>query len=280
MDNFKNYLQFNERESLNKKQEFITRCWDELRSLLLENKITIANHFNSPFGSFSGVILNGKPIKDMKNYSMVYYFGDASDLHGAEGKAELTQDGVLKANVICTKIYLSGKYDLFYLSDDFFPDNSLTPLDKISPDIFKNKKLILDKQIPTGEDLLFDISFECKKVLAHELTHVYDLLTHGMKDYNIDKKWHLRHGELEAELISLYDTMKDKIHEFDSVKEFTDKYPLTYDGLSLMVSNYDTLIGSIIRQYELVNDKKTINKIYKRLVEIRQKIIDILNKKS
>lgn len=273
--NFKNFYDIsiiNERKSLDLKEKFAEEQYIILRDLLINSNINIVNHFNCPFGTFTGLTIYTNKEQQLNNKGIIYYLGDSSSRGLGEIKFENNKYHIY------IKTDLSD-YDLFYFISDLFPDNSITSLNDISLDLFKKHKLplIQIKPIPTREDIIFSISNN-KTTIIHELIHLYDLIKHGMKDYNINKKWHLRHGELEAELVTLFSTIKNNLHNYSSKEEFEKMYPLSHSGLKNMIySNFnDSQLLYIISQYTKLNDNKMIDKIYKRLVEIRQKIINLL----
>lgn len=271
---FNNPIVLDERKSLDVKNEFVKTCYEDIRQKLLNNDFYICNSFNTIFGTFTGINVSGKYIPEFK-YSIEYYLGAAGDLRGAKGKAEIKKDSSNKGFIFVEFGPIFNNYAIFYYNNDVMADNTKIHYKNIDPNILKQfTPNSFEKNIPTGEDLLFDISSDTKTSFAHEMTHIYDLIQHGMKDYSDDKKWHQRQGEVEAELVTLYNHILENLNQYKSSKEFSDKFPLTYDGLSKMVnhSDYDSHIIPMISQSD------NPQKIYRRLVDIRQKVIEVLNK--
>lgn len=254
--NNKNILK--ERSSIDKKKIFIDTMVESLMDALRNKKATVANIAEMPFGKFTGVIAHGAYDESL-GIKPVFYLGSVRDQRG-RGRADVNND----RNAI---IYVYHGDIIDALADvlDRMKDGETQKISDVAYDV--------------AETLPFTIGGENKKVLFHELSHIYDLLhTDNRPPADNNKAWTSRWEELEAELTMLYNAILEDLSTYKNKEEFEKRYPLNYDGLSLMASTYDTLIGSFLGRAN--NSPETTNidtkKILRRLADIHQKIMEKL----
>lgn len=249
-----------ERKSLDEKRKHIMEWAGEALEGLRSGNFIACDRLKMPFGTFFGAKVVGKYAHGLQN---IYYFGmvDNPEQHGsATGRADLED----RKGTVWVKSY--GVYDAL--------EGSLRGIDGFQAHISKVEGF-------DAGSVIFAFSEGEKKVLYHELSHVYDLMVRGTRGVSgTDYRWSTRPEEIEAELNALYNAML--ADDTLTLKDFEENLTPDHYGIGSADGRYDTMVGPLYGWAERHPEKVKIRhkKILRRWIEMRQMVMDKLASKK
>jgi hypothetical protein len=120
-----------------------------------------------------------------------------------------------------------------------------------------------------------------KKVLYHELSHIYDLMLRGTKGVSgTEHRWSTRPEEIEAELNALYNALM--ADDTLTLKDFEERLTPDHYGIGSADGRYDTMVLPLYGWAENHPDKVKIShkKILRRWIDMRQMVMNKLASKK
>jgi GNAT superfamily N-acetyltransferase len=131
-----------------------------------------------------------------------------------------------------------------------------------------------------AEGVIFAFSEGEKKVLYHELSHVYDLMMRGTRGVSgTEHRWSTRPEEIEAELNALYNALL--ADDTLTLKDFEERLTPDSYGIGAADGKYDTMVGPLFGWARNHPEKVKISaqKILRRWVDMRQMVMNKLGRK-
>jgi len=262
-----------ERKSLDEKSVYIQKWAEEAFELLRSGRFIMCHGLKMPFGKFYGAKCVGEYGE--WGFRNVYYFGKVDgrgewDSARAQGRADIVDASGLGGRESCTYVSSVGVYESAVEAWNKYDFGFSVPVGQLE-----------------GFDaggVVFGVGEHEKKILYHELSHVYDMWKRGTKGLGSAElyRWTSRPEELEAELNLVYNSILTDLVSYKSAGEFEAKYPLTEDGLRQMSEDYGSQIWAFLGWARNNPGKVKIEykKIIRRLVDLRGQIVAKLKERE
>ncbi len=247
-----------ERKSLEEKRVYIQSWTEEAMGGLRSGNYFACDNLKMPFGRFFGAKVVGKYDRE-RGIRNTYYIGTVDgDMGGsATGRADVEGN----EGTVWVKAY--GVYDAL--------ESILSGIDGFQEHMSRIEGF-------DAEGVIFAFSEGEKKVLYHELSHVYDLMMRGTKGVSgTEHRWTTRPEEVEAELNALYNAMTQD--ETLTLADFENSLTADSYGMGAADGRYDTMVGPIFGWARNHPEKVKISaqKIIRRWVDMRQMVMKKLS---
>jgi hypothetical protein len=261
-----------ERKSLGDKSVYIQKWAEEALQLLRSGNYILCDGLRMSFGKMYGVKCVGRYGE--WGFRNVYYFGRVDglgewDSARAQGRADIVDAPGMNGRESCVYIASDTIYDEIQSINDKF-DGFSVPVGQIED--------------YDASGMIYALGEHEKRVLYHELSHVYDVMKRGTVGLGKagNYRWSSRPEELEAELNLVFNSILTDLDSYKYVGEFESKYPLTDDGLRQMSEDYGSQIWAFLGWAKNNPGKVKIEykKIIRRLVDLRGQIVDKLKKRG
>lgn len=249
-----------ERKSLEEKRVYIQSWTEEAMSGLRSGNFFVCDNLKMPFGRFFGAKVIGKYDRE-RGIRNTYYIGTVDgDMGGsATGRADVEGN----EGTVWVKSY--GVYDAL--------ESILRGIDGFQEHISRIEGF-------DAEGVIFAFSEGEKKVLYHELSHVYDLMMRGTRGVSgTEHRWSTRPEEIEAELNALYNALL--ADDTLTLKDFEERLTPDSYGIGAADGKYDTMVGPLFGWARNHPEKVKISaqKILRRWVDMRQMVMNKLGRK-
>ncbi len=261
-----------ERKSLDDKSVYIQKWAEEALELLRSGNYILCDGLKMAFGKMYGVKCVGKYGE--WGFRNVYYFGRVDglgewDSARAQGRADIVDASGMGGRESCVYVSSDTIYDELQAINDKFEGLSV-PVGQL-------------EDYDAG-GMIYALGEHEKRILYHELSHVYDVMKRGTKGLGSAEayRWTSRPEEFEAELNLVYNSILTDLDSYKSAREFEAKYPLTKDGLRQMSEDYGSQIWAFMGWADNNPGKVKIEykKIIRRLVDLRGQIVAKLRERG